>query len=76
LAVLNKTAINFKGGDMSNTGTYRFNKQTNQVEKVSDSIPALKQISSWMRKMDPVGETNRCNANTRDRTLKQIYSKD
>lgn len=61
---------------MSATGTYKFNKETKQVEKVSDSIPILKQVPSWARQMDAVGETNRCNANTSDRKLKEIYSKD
>lgn len=61
---------------MSATGTYRFNKETRQVEKVSDRIPAIKQVPSWASQMDPVGETNRCNANTPDSTLREIYSKD
>lgn len=60
---------------MSATGTYRYNHETKQVEKVSDDIPVIKRVPSWARKMDPVGETLRCNSNTSDRKLKEIYSK-
>lgn len=61
---------------MSATGTYRYNPETKQVEKVSDKIPSLKQAPAWAKNMDPVGEINRCNYNTGDRKLKEIYSKD
>lgn len=58
----------------NNTGTYRFNKQTKQVEKVSNNIPKPC-IPDWKRKMDPDGETKRCNYNTPEKKLREIYSK-
>lgn len=61
---------------MSNTGTYRFNKETGQTEKVSDRIPVFKVIPDWARRMDPVGETRRANEATGDRKMREIYSKD
>ena len=59
----------------SNTGTYRYNKSTGKVEKVSDAIPSIKQVPDWARQMNPGNEISRANEATGDKKMKEIYSK-
>jgi hypothetical protein len=61
---------------MSNTGSYRYDKTTGQVVKVSDRIPVLKYIAPWKREMNPTTEVARANDAAGDRKLREIYSKD
>jgi len=62
---------------MSKTGTYKVDKVTGEVVKVSDRVPVIKKIADWKRNMNAHDETRRAFASMEDKgTLGAVDDRD
>lgn len=59
------------------TGTYKYDKTSGKVIKVSERIPVIKKIAPWKREMNPEEESRRGYAEMEAKgTLKEVDDKE